>query len=516
MAFESTGTGAGRGSLINNERVYYTPLPQKFTDASNYVPTFNFANGTNPGEIAGGFLPEILEKEVQRFGDRRLSGFLMKVGGDIPFTSSEIRWTEQGRLHSTYINVTLAATAAGDAGKTFTVRTNGGTRASTAINHNLRVGQTFIFQDGAGATEKGVVKSTTATTFVGESYENAAWGVARVDATTAGNSIGSLFVYGSDFQKGSFGLEGSLEPEVDIYSSTPVIIKGNYKINGSDTAQIGWIEGTTEDGTTGYLWYLKAKSEEMIRFQDDMELSLIEGIPAEATSGAATAGAVSGPSGASTGRVTSAGFGGNEGFFYQIQQRGNIFEDIFGGATFSATQGDTDVEDIILHLDKQGAIKDNLYFLNRQTSLNMDKWLATKNSYGSGGTSYGVFNNSEDMALHLGFKGYYWGGYDFYKTDWKYLNDVQGRGTVGDIDGVIVPAGSMTNYDMNLGSNATRPFVYMAYRTSEADNRKFKYWITGSVGGAYTTDEDAMRVNLLSERALVVQAANNFILLQQG
>ena len=62
-------------------------------------------------------------------------------------------------------------------------------------------------------------------------------------------------------------------------------------------------------------------------------------------------------------------------------------------------------------------------FLNRATSLEIDNMLALKTSYGAGGTSYGVFNNDEDMALNLGFSGFRRGSYDFYKTDWKYLND---------------------------------------------------------------------------------------------
>ena len=41
-----------------------------------------------------------------------------------------------------------------------------------------------------------------------------------------------------------------------------------------------------------------------------------------------------------------------------------------------------------------------------------------------------------------------------------------------------------------------------------------KTWITGSVGGAYTSDKDEMRVNFLSERCLITQGANNFFLLK--
>jgi hypothetical protein len=120
------------------------------------------------------------------------------------------------------------------------------------------------------------------------------------------------------------------------------------------------------------------------------------------------------------------------------------------------------------------------------------------------------------MALNLGFSGFRRGSYDFYKTDWKYLNDATTRGLVGDVEGVIVPAGTSTVYDQQLGKNISRPFLHIRYRASEADDRKMKSWITGSVGGNYTSDEDAMNVHFLSERCLCVQGANNFVLLKKA
>ena len=163
-------------------------------------------------------------------------------------------------------------------------------------------------------------------------------------------------------------------------------------------------------------------------------------------------------------------------------------------------------------LDKQGAIEENMVFLNRATTLEIDKMLAAQNNYGVGGTSYGVFNNSEDMALNLGFSGFRRGSYDFYKSDWKYLNDATTRGLIGDIEGIMVPAGTSTVYDQSLGKNISRPFLHVRYRASEADDRRMKSWITGSVGGNFTSDADEMVVNFLSERCLCVQAANNFVL----
>ena len=119
------------------------------------------------------------------------------------------------------------------------------------------------------------------------------------------------------------------------------------------------------------------------------------------------------------------------------------------------------------------------------------------------------------MALNFGFDGFRRGSYDFYKTDWKYLNDASTRGLTKNIQGVLVPAGTSTVYDQILGSNIRRPFLHVRYRASEADDRRMKSWVTGSVGGAYTNGVDAMDVHFLTERCLVTQAANNFFLFKK-
>jgi hypothetical protein len=123
------------------------------------------------------------------------------------------------------------------------------------------------------------------------------------------------------------------------------------------------------------------------------------------------------------------------------------------------------------------------------------------------------------MALNLGFSGFRRGSYDFYKSDWKYLNDKSTRGsinakdTVNAIRGVMIPAGVSSVYDQQLGKNLKRPFLHVRYRASQTDNRKMKSWVTGSVG-AVTSDLDAMEMHMLSERCLIVQGANNFFLLK--
>lgn len=455
---------------------------------SNYL---NFTDGSG-NDFAQQYLPEIYEAEVERYGNRTLSGFLKMVGAEMPMSSDQIVWSEQNRLHIAYDNVTKAT----DTTLTFALdATPGANFVQNVISKN----QTLVVIDPATGQDlkvfvtDSVNTSSTLATITVKPYTAA-------DMAALSGAAGALkiFVYGSEYKKGTRDADiKSVTPSFTQYSNSPIIIKEKYSISGSDTAQIGWVEVGTEDGASGFLWYLKAESETRLRFEDYLEMSVVEG---ELVSGASTLDTVE-------------GIKGTEGLFAAIQSRGNVLNN------FTASSGLADFDSILKNLDTQGAIEENMLFLNRQTSLDFDDMLAGLSAGANGGTAYGLFENSAEMALNLGFTGFRRGSYDFYKTDWKYLNDAStrgasnGAGQVGSgIDGVLVPAGTSTVYDQILGTNVRRPFLHVRYRASQADDRRMKSWITGSVGGAYTSDLDAMEVHFLSERCLVVQAANNFVL----
>ena len=57
------------------------------------------------------YLPELYEAEVERYGNRTLSGFLRMVGAEMPMTSDQVIWSEQNRLHIAYNNCTSAGGA---------------------------------------------------------------------------------------------------------------------------------------------------------------------------------------------------------------------------------------------------------------------------------------------------------------------------------------------------------------------------------------------------------------------
>ena len=495
---------------------HLTPRPDQTVFNDNYL---SFDSTDGGGSFAQQFLPEIYEKEVERYGKRTISGFLKMVGAEMPMASDQVIWSEQGRLHVAYDDGVTgeACNVLSASGSTITIP------HTTAEPNLIKNHDTIIVSHVSNADEVlkclvvsgGGTATITVAPYTQQRLSNAgASGTAGAVNFSDGDDV-KIFVYGTEYQKGSANLAGSLDSRFTQYSNRPAIMRDRYRISGSDTAQIGWVEVTTENGANGYLWYLKSEHEARLRFEDQMEMVMIEGeqvdMPANHTFGGVS--------------VTGMNVSGTQGLFSALDTRGLVWTgtdfDVIGGnsaptngVAYNTQNGLTEFDTILQELDKQGAIEENMMFLARDISLEVDNMLASQNAAVIGGSSYGVFNNEEDMALNLGFSGFRRGSYDFYKTDWKYLNDSVTRGLIDDIEGVIVPAGTSTVYDENLGKNISRPFLHVRYRASEADDRKFKSWITGSVGGSYTSDADEMVVNFLSERCLCVQAANNFVLLK--
>ena len=476
-----------------------TPSSERTPTAQNYLTNADF-NWLNQ------YLPDTYEKEFERYGNRTISSFLRMVGAEMPTNSDLIKWAEQGRLHTKYTQVGCGVIA----GANQVVFQVNDVLDPAAANQVIRVGQTLVVvkNDGSGSN-KAVVSAVTARAagngqgqFTADFYEAAGF----TGGTNLNNADVTVFIYGSEFRKGTAGMQGSLESNDFIFDNKPIIIKDTYNVSGSDMAQIGWIEITTEDGASGYLWYLKSEHETRLRFDDFLETAMIEAVPAEQGSGADL---ILGGSNAGVGETGA----GSDGIFYAVQQRGNIWDG--GNPTVLA-----DFDNVISRLDKQGAIEENVLFVDRQFAFDIDDMLAAQNSYGAGGTSYGLFDNDQEMALNLGFTGFR-RGYDFYKSDWKYLNDPTMRGGLptgagsGRVNGLLVPAGSTSVYDQILGKNAKRPFLHVRYRASETEDRRYKTWITGSAGGAATSDVDNMQVNFLSERAVCTLGANNFFIFQE-
>ena len=470
------------------------PSPVKQTTDASYL---DFSTGW-----AQQYLPELYEAEVERYGNRSLSGFLAKVGAEEAMQSDKVVWTEQGRLHISIPDVTLVNStsiiAFDNVAEAGLIRKHDTLlmycTAGTQIGKQIKVLVTAIDQDSVAGNPVDTL-----------GVKVAPYTCADMTTSESGfdnTSVFTVMVYGSEYKKGSTADRHALTPGFLTFDNKPIIMRDMYQINGSDTAQIGWVEVSGEEGQNGYMWYMKAEGDTRSRFNDYLEMSMIEAEKAVTGSGAADT------------------VGGTEGLLAAITARGHVSTDTFANTANAANDAAADLvyfDDILTKLDAQGAIEENMLYLDRSASLNFDNMLAGVSLGSAGGTAYGLFDNSSDMALNLGFIGFRRGSYDFYKSDWKYLNNKSAHGAFAEgtgnekLEGVLCPAGTSSVYDETMGRNVKRPFVHVRYRASQTDNRRLKTWVTGSVGGNITSDLDAMTVNYLTERCLVVQAANNFM-----
>ena len=168
-----------------------TPAPVKKLANENYLTAADY-------DFTQQYLPDLYEKEFERYGNRSVASFLRMVGAEMPTNSDLIKWSEQGRLH-----VQASGTI-----------TDGNTIAITG--HSLRNNQTIIISKDGGSLIKAIVTDASAAdavdvaTFASLNLvddASAADGAGPFDASDAVK----VFVYGSEFKKGSDAMSGSLE-----------------------------------------------------------------------------------------------------------------------------------------------------------------------------------------------------------------------------------------------------------------------------------------------------------------
>ena len=434
------------GSALNS-----VAASQKQTLATNYI-DFNQDMGW-----AQQYLPDLMEKEAEVFGPRTISGFLSQVGAEESMTADQVIWSEQGRLHLSYKGNVSAHSGGTSSSGEITIESDiDETAGFTAANHGIRVNDLLIVSNKLG-TVKCIVRKVEAS---GGVIDVAPYGLANlstIELTTS--KATTILVYGSEFDKGekyrsalneanTADGRGANEPDFKTFSNKPIIMKDYYEVSGSDVARIGWVEVAAEDGQSGYLWYLKAEADTRARFTDYLEMAMLE-----SELGVSGTDAVDNFLGAARATAATGQSTGTEGLFAAIESRGNVTTGVTG---VNAATDLAEFDAILAEFDKQGAIEENMMFVNIDTALAIDDMLASMNSYGAAGTS--------------------------------------------------------TVYDQSLGKNLKRPFLHVRYRASQTESRKMKTWVTGSVG-AVTSDLDAMQMHFLSERCLITQGANNFMLM---
>lgn len=451
-------------------------------DPAKYVDLASFINEVNK--------PDNRELLVKTYGNQGITGFLKLTGAvNNAGTNDNVQWWEEQRLHpkvSITPTATVASAAAG-ASQTFVVAT--ASAAASAATVNLRENDVVL----AGADfdvrcfVHDVTKASGSNTVTGFKLTPLASADTLPSVAVAGIEvpvIGNLFAQGSDQQ--SDYMESNVVKRTNGYS----IIKEIYKVTGSQATNIGWINL----GGGDYRWYIKSEQDTRQRFMDKREMMLLMGQSVTATAAALS------------------GIEGSEGYFAAVEARGINSND------YLSDLGDFD--DIIKELDKQGAGPEYAMYVNRHQALKIDDLIAKAGS-GTGisagvTSSFGAFQNSQDMAVQLGFQSFSRGGYTFHKHDWKLMNEPTLLGLASETAkghvGIMIPMSTVV--DAKTGDR--NPSLEMNYKASNGYSREMEHWMTGSILGASNDTKDLVQFNYRSECNLVTRAANRHVLIKKG
>ena len=441
-------------------------------------------NYTTLNDLIDPTKPDVQDLYVATYGDQGITGFLDLTGAKKNAgTSDEVEWYEEGRLHKTFSGWL------DDNGGTGGINALVGGNATADANYKqLRLNDVVLDTDG---NRHIVTKVTPATGSAADIYDVVPMDGSVVSGDIGGTAdvrefaiIGNVYAQGTD-QPSEFFQTG-LKRRYNPY----IITKEMYEVNGSQATNIGWLNVNGQ-----YLWFHKNEMDARKRFMNQREMMLLY-----SELGASTLGEGVIP--------------GSEGYFAAVEDRG-IVATVSGGAQGSFASM-SDIDTIILELDKEGAPAEYAMYVNRATSLDIDDMLAngiaTQVTAGLAG-QFGAFNNDADLAVKLGFKSFTRGGYTFHKHDWKLLNDPTLGGLAGTHKGAMIPMSQVADAKSGVKS----PALQMNYKAAGNYSREMEHWVTGGGVLGHTNaanGKDTAIFNYRSECNLVTRAANQHVVLK--
>ena len=192
------------------------PAAAMATLASNYI---DFTSDTTKG-WAQQYLPDLMEKEAEVFGNRTISGFIEQVGAEEAMASDQVIWSEQGRLHLAYKGTVDSGTVAS------ITHTIDGVACTTT--HGIRVGDTVIVSaNGGGASTAADMNVKCYVSAVGKNESSPDATITlkpytKADLVTSAftaTDVVTILVYGSEYGKGTNGKVGFNEPGFKQYSN---------------------------------------------------------------------------------------------------------------------------------------------------------------------------------------------------------------------------------------------------------------------------------------------------------
>ena len=429
----------------------------------------------------------VIPELVESYGDQGITGFLKLTGAVINGgTSDQVDWYEGGRRHRLVT------------GTTGSVSSDQVTLTVSTDSEGQPIGPNDVVMDSADGRRYIVIDVT------GTPTGTTAMQLATLDgAASANNSTSrSFIVLGNIYGQGTEQPAHFTDADLVKRQNPFMIVKDRYQVNGSQATNIGWVNV----GGGEYRWFMYGEQEARARFEDRREMMMLF---------------------AETGNdddwtnVTSATYDGeaqesgvgSEGYVSAVESRGIVVSN----ANANPLDSFAEFDDIIVELDKNGAVSEYAMYVNRKQDLAIDDMLASGISTGvTAGLAgqFGAFNNDADMAVKLGFKSFTRGGYTFHKHDWKLLNDPTLLGASNYLQGAMIPMSQVT--DARSGMKA--PALAMYHKEANGYSRELEHWVTGGGVLGYNNNGDAGKdvatFHYRSECNLVTRAANQHVLIK--
>ena len=421
-------------------------------------------------------MPELTET----YGDQGITGFLKLTGAlQAGGTNDQVDWWEVGRRHANFDYVVADITNNTTNIVVSTAALIAGVQANDVVMDSS-TGTRYIVQAGGFGT--GTAANATLVLLSGDAAITAG---THYDATS-----GTFIVLGNMYAQGTNQPTAYRESDIVRRANPFMIVKGRHEVNGSQATNIGWVNV----GGGEYRWFMYAEQEARKRFEDQREMMMLFG---EQHDGGASL-------------ALDNDIAGSEGYFSALENRGIQVTN----SSANPLDSFSEMDDIIIELDKQGAPSEYAMYLNRKQDLAIDDMLASGISTGvTAGlaSQFGAFNNDQEMAVNLGFKSFSRGGYTFHKHDWKLLNDPTLLGASNFVQGAMIPLANVA--DAKTGHKA--PALAMYHKEANGYSREMEHWVTGGGVLGHTNNgdlgTDQAVFHYRSEIALCVRAANQHV-----
>jgi hypothetical protein len=353
-----------------------------------------------------------------------------------------------------------------------TINTNTFT-ATTA--HNLQPKDTILISDGEIEVQATVESITSTTVFVASNDEG-------VNFPTFAGNLDIICDFSNSHEKGSDDAAVGRRWSPDIYENFTHILKVPYEVAASDMVHKSWI--MTPDGPR---WFNHEIERTSVLFDNKIELTQMFHKRKDAGNARGTIGVIP-----------------------QIESRGNVANEVIASID--------DLSDIAFRIKQQGGgCREFTIWGGHAQQAAWRTMLAGVNAHYAGGANYGMFQNSKEMALMLGFNSCYIDGITFHFSNWELLDDPTLMGNAKflatSLACLIVPSGN--KYVNENGNVVSKPYLGIGYRADGQYNRKREIKIFGP-GGGTQHKKDTQMTHFQSEFLNQVVGSNEYFVVRKA